>query len=98
MLLFRSTFRFDVNFELRSRLELLSTGRAYVVIAVAPFVLLLDVILEVRLDGKFRMAYAAPVDAVFVALVPTTIPLGVKSLIAQGANEPSRGLVALRMA
>lgn len=87
-----------MNLELRSRLELLPTRWAHVIIAVASCVLPLNMILEILLDGEFRLADTAPEDAMFVALVSAPVPIGSERLIAQGANETSRWFMPLQVA
>lgn len=87
-----------VNFELGPRFELLSALGTHVVLAVASFVLLPDVLLVVYLQGKLGLTDAAPEDAVLVALVLVPVPLGGEWGLAQGANEPSRRIMPFRVA
>lgn len=96
--LHRATLGLRVNFELGPRFELLAALGTHVVLAVASFMLLPEVLLVVFLQGELGLTDAAPEDAVLVALVLVPVPLGGERALAQGANEPSRWIVPFRVA
>lgn len=97
VLLIRAAVGLDVDFQLRRRPELLTTGRTDIVLPVPPGMLLLDVRIVIILDRELLLAEATPKDAMLVPFVLVPVPVGGEGLDTDRAEEPAGGFVPLRV-
>lgn len=97
VLLVRAAVGLDVDFQLRSRPELLTTGRTDIVLPVPPGMLLLDVRIVIILDRKLFLAEATPKDAMLVPFVLVPVPVGGEGLDTDRTEETAGGFVPLRV-